>query len=279
MRSPIRDFLWLTLLLSLPFYGLLNLSGAIGQGMRLFVAGLMWAPGLAALWVVRREARPWQALGVVACDRRFLWAGYAIPLVYGVLVYGIAWLAGFGQFSPAHYLAMNGKGIGLAGWPDSARLVVSIGLQLTTGLVLALATAFGEELGWRGFLAPQLGARFGLAVGSIATGVIWAAWHVPTLFLANYYGDVPRAYAMTCFFISLVGMSFVYHWLRLRSGSVWPAVLMHASHNAAITLVFSALTADTGRTAWMIDEFGALLAIASITMALIAMRLPTPRAG
>ena len=69
MRSPIRDFLWLTLLLSLPFYGLLNLSGAIGQGMRLFVAGLMWAPGLAALWVVRREVRPWQVLGVVACDR------------------------------------------------------------------------------------------------------------------------------------------------------------------------------------------------------------------
>jgi membrane protease YdiL (CAAX protease family) len=81
---------------------------------------------------------------------------------------------------------------------------------------------------------------------------------------------------MACFFVSLVGMSFVYHWLRLRSGSVWPAVLMHASHNAAITLAFSALTADTGRTAWWIDEFGALLAVVSILMALVVSRLPCP---
>jgi len=65
----------------------------------------------------------------------------------------------------------------------------------------------------------------------------------------------------------------------LAGGGGGRAVLWLGSHNAAITLVFSALTADTGRTAWMIDEFGALLAIASITMALIAMRLPTPRAG
>ena len=57
---------------------------------------------------------------------------------------------------------------------------------------------------------------------------------------------------------------------------VWPAVLMHASHNAAITLAFSAVTADTGRTAWWIDEFGALLAVVSILMALAVSRWPRP---
>lgn len=276
MHSPITVFLVLTVLLSLPFYLLLNLSGAVGQGMRLFVAGLMWAPGLAALWVTRHEAGRWRGLGVVACAPRFLWAGYGIPLAYGLLVYGLVWTLGLGEFSPAQYLAMNGRGIGLAGWPDAARVGLMIVLQLGVGLVLALATAFGEELGWRGFLAPRLIGRFGFGVGSVVTGLVWALWHVPTLFLANYHAEVPRAFAMGCFFVSLIGMSFVYHWLRLRSGSVWPAVLMHASHNAAITLVFSALTADTGRTAWWIDEFGAMLAAVSVLMALAVSRRPNP---
>lgn len=276
MRSPIRTFLLLTVLLSLPFYLLLNLSGAVGQGMRLFVAGLMWAPGLAALWVTRRAPGRWRELGVVVCAPRYLWAGYGIPLAYGLLAYGLAWSTGLGAFSPDQYLAMNGRGIGLVAWPDAARVGLMLGLQLSFGLVLALATAFGEELGWRGFLAPRLIERFGFAVGSIVVGLIWALWHVPTLFLANYHAEVPRVFAMACFFVSLVGMSFVYHWLRLRSGSVWPAVLMHASHNAAITLAFSALTADTGRTAWWIDEFGALLAVVSILMALAVSRWPRP---
>lgn len=276
MRSPIRAFLLLTLLLSLPFYLLLNLSGAVGQGMRLFVAGLMWAPGLAALWVTRHASGRWRDLGVAACAPRYLWAGYGIPLAYGLLVYGVVWSTGLGAFSPEQYLAMNGRGIGLVAWPDAARVGLMLVLQLSAGLVLALATAFGEELGWRGFLAPRLIERFGFSVGSVVVGLVWALWHVPTLFLANYYAEVPRPFAMACFFVSLVGMSFVYHWLRLRSGSVWPAVLMHASHNAAITLVFSALTADTGRTAWWIDEFGALLAVVSILMALVVSRLPRP---
>ena len=81
-----------------------------------------------------------------------------------------------------------------------------------------------------------------------------------------------RAFAMACFSISLVGMSFVYSWFRLRTGSLWPAVFLHASHNVFITPVLSMLTTDTGYTAWAIDEFGFLLAGVSVLMAMVAWR-------
>lgn len=54
----------------------------------------------------------------------------------------------------------------------------------------------------------------------------------------------------------------VFAWLRLRSGSLWPTVLLHASHNLFVQMVFTPLTIDTGYTAYVIDEFGIGLALA-----------------
>jgi membrane protease YdiL (CAAX protease family) len=151
-------------------------------------------------------------------------------------------------------------------------LLLLVLLQSSVGFVLSCATALGEEIGWRGFLAPRLLARHGFAAGSIAAGLLWAAWHVPVLFLSNYGEETPRAFAMACFTASLVGMSFVYSWLRLRSDSLWPAVFLHASHNTFISPMLSLLTADTGDTAWAIDEFGFGLAIVSTLLAVWAWR-------
>src|SRR5512146_2942743 len=65
---------------------------------------------------------------------------------------------------------------------------------------------------------------------------------------------------MVCFTIMIVGLSFAFAWLRLRSGSVWCAVL-HAAHNLFIQAFFNHLTSDTGITAYSIDEFGVSLAL------------------
>jgi hypothetical protein len=39
--------------------------------------------------------------------------------------------------------------------------------------------ALGEEIGWRGFLAPTLYRTRGFLWAGIGTGLIWALWHVP----------------------------------------------------------------------------------------------------
>jgi membrane protease YdiL (CAAX protease family) len=48
----------------------------------------------------------------------------------------------------------------------------------------------------------------------------------------------------------------VFAWIRLKSGSVWPAVLLHASHNAVIQSFLDPLTTQHTWTNYLIGEFG-----------------------
>ena len=58
-----------------------------------------------------------------------------------------------------------------------------------------------------------------------------------------------------------IGISFAFAWMRLRSGSLWTGAFLHASHNMVIQSILTPLTIDTGKTKWVIDEFGCALPI------------------
>jgi uncharacterized protein len=65
----------------------------------------------------------------------------------------------------------------------------------------------------------------------------------------------------------VVSQCFVFAWLRLKSGSLWPAAMLHASHNLFVQQIFDALMRDTGRTRWYTSEFGVALALTSAVLA------------
>jgi uncharacterized protein len=128
-----------------------------------------------------------------------------------------------------------------AGYLAAAALgVVHLGLQGTTVPVFAATAvliigagsleAIGEEFGWRGFLLPRL-AGYGRVRAGLASGILWASWHAPLIYVAAaYHGGAGPLY-MVPFTITIVAMSFVANELRVASGSTWPAVLFHGAHN------------------------------------------------
>lgn len=60
---------------------------------------------------------------------------------------------------------------------------------LTYAPLVNMLLAVGEEAGWRGFLYPQLKAKFGKRPGWLIGGVIWGMWHWPLIWLIGYeYG-------------------------------------------------------------------------------------------
>ncbi|HEX6051594.1 MAG TPA: CPBP family intramembrane glutamic endopeptidase, partial [Gemmatimonadaceae bacterium] len=89
---------------------------------------------------------------------------------------------------------------------------------------------------------------------------------------ADYNAGTPAWYSLLWFVVMVIGISFPFAWLRLRSGSLWPAAVLHATHNLFIQAFFDRVTVDTGRTLWLTTEFGAVLALAAVATALIVWR-------
>ncbi|MGH9732299.1 MAG: CPBP family intramembrane glutamic endopeptidase, partial [Candidatus Acidiferrales bacterium] len=63
--------------------------------------------------------------------------------------------------------------------------------------------------------------------------------------------------------------SFLFAWMRLKTGSVWTGMLLHASHNIFIQGFFDPLTRPELATKYLIGEFGAGLAIIAVVIAVI----------
>jgi hypothetical protein len=72
-------------------------------------------------------------------------------------------------------------------------------------------------------------------------------------------GSTPLAYRIACFSAMVIADGVIMAWLRMKSGSNWPAVIMHATHNGVIQAFFDAITAPTSATPWFIGEFGIAL--------------------
>jgi membrane protease YdiL (CAAX protease family) len=79
---------------------------------------------------------------------------------------------------------------------------------------------------------------------------------------------MPKMFSMTCFTVTVVGLSFLYTWMRLATGSVWAAMLRHASHNLFVENIFDPLTVKTGTTQFVTGEFGIGLAVAAVIVAI-----------
>ena len=256
-RGEIATFLLLTLGLSSIFYLVILRAGTLAVGSGLAVAGLMWCPGIAALATVAWFRRSLRGLGWGARPWRFWLWSYLAPIAYAGVVYGLVWALGLGAVDEKSSEILLGPRF----W------------QFIPGTVVACVYALGEEIGWRGFLTPRLHAAYGFVRSSLLTGAIWAAWHYPLLLGADYNSGTPWWFGLSCFTVLVVGISFLFTWMRLVSNSLWPAVLLHASHNLWIQGFFDPLTADTGPTEWWIGEFGAGLALVAIPVALLALYL------
>jgi len=259
--SKILTFLVLTFALSTPLYWLI----ATAESIQRYSAWLMWAPGIAALLTQVIFTRSIAGLGWRLGKPKYLLAGYLLPFAYVTVVYALVWLAGIGPLDVAGFAMTMG---GQLPWtlPSPAQQAMAAVLYFATYGVLTTAWAtLGEELGWRGLLVPELAKRFSFTATALISGAVWAAWHVPVMVLADYHNPgAPLGFGLVCFAVLVIGISFVFASLRLKSGSVWVTVLLHSSHNIAIQAIFTPLTGTTALTPYVIDEFGIGLVLAGL---------------
>ncbi|MGW9628199.1 CPBP family intramembrane glutamic endopeptidase [Microbacterium sp. NPDC055521] len=143
-----------------------------------------------------------------------------------------------------------------------------LAVPVAAATVNAIA-AFGEEIGWRGFLVPAL-RRYGTWPALLISGAVWGLWHAPIILLGYNFGrtDITGVLLMTA---GCVAWGVLLGWLRLRSGSVWPAVFAHGAVNAAAglpTLLYAAGTRPDPALAFVLGASG-WIACALVVVVLI----------
>ena len=242
-RLSLLNYLALTFAVSAVFYAWAFAGAPLGRVAPL----LMWVPAAAAvvtqLWFNHTLA----GLGWRPGSWRYVVFALLLPVIYCGLIYVPTWLGGLGRFEGSHFRRM------LPHIPPALAIAVFLGL--------------GEEIGWRGFLAPTLYRLHGFGWAGIGTGLIWGLWHVPLIVGGGYDAGTPLWYGIACFLVSVSAISVVLAWLRLRSRSLWPAAIYHGAHNLVIQGLFDRSTVDTGPTKWITTEFGVGLALVSILVA------------
>jgi membrane protease YdiL (CAAX protease family) len=270
--KKIAVFYALTLVFSNVFNAFVLFGGRMDAGNLLYVTGAMWSPGLAALLTKRIFSEPISELPWKWGGARYAWFAYLIPVAYALPVYLITWLTPLGGFLEVGFLKRTAEQFGWANFPPSVVLVLLVVLTATLGLVGKTSRALGEEIGWRGFLVPELNKVVGFTGVSVISGLMWAAYHFPVLLFADYNKGAPAWYSLTCFTLMVVADSFILAWLTLRSQSLWPAAIFHGSHNLFIQSIFTPLTRDTDSTNYIIDEFGIGLVVTVGIAAILAWR-------
>jgi membrane protease YdiL (CAAX protease family) len=229
---------------------------------------LMWCPACAAFATCALFRIDLASLGWNWRPAKYETLGYCLPLLYAIPVYACCWIFVKGSFALDAFEANSAGALGIAPWRHLATFGLEIPQLATIGVISSTASALGEEIGWRGFLLSRLAGRFGFTIGCLMSGGIWALWHYPLILGAGYSVGTNPAFAIPCFSLMIVSLAFVMGWLRLKSGSLWPCALLHASHNLFLSSVFDRMTAPVGPALYITTEFGAGTALAAGAVAL-----------
>lgn len=270
-----------------------------GQGLAFPMAvplmtAMMFAPTVAALIVTRFISPPQgdtrDALGLrLGKGRHWGWywvfAWLLIPLMNLVSPF-VGALLGLLQLDLVNfsaYRALLAQAEAISGpipIAASTLVLIQIASAFTIAPILNAIPTLGEELGWRGYLLPQL-LPLGQWPALLISGVIWGLWHAPVILLGYNYPDHPvlGVLLMTGFCII---WGILFGWLRLATGSVWPAMIAHGALNGSAGITFlllqagtsydSALAGPTGMTSWIVP-----LLIIGLLVGLRRLPLGDPR--
>ena len=172
------------------------------------------------------------------------------PVAVGFVAYGIAWTTGLAGFD--------------------ARPSVGMIVPFAVGLMIGLVLAAGEEIGWRGYMLTRL-IDAGVPRPVLASGLIWALWHVPLVLGGVYAAGPSPALSAALIVVSITSFGYVIARLRLETGSVWSAIVLHAAWNRIIQGPFDGATTGVGATLW-VGESGILTALTLVLAGVIFSR-------
>ena len=213
-------------------------------GPRLLV---VFGPAIAALIMARRSRGGSGVAELLRClvpRQDDLVVGLGVVAIASVLSVAALFAAGVSRGELAGLIAAH-----------PGLLAAHFALQL--GLV-----AIGEELGWRGWLLPQLAGRMSRLRAAGITGVIWTLWHGPML--------VGGLSTVGPFVLGVLGLSVLFAALVFHAqGRLFTVVVAHASVNAPLFFLEQLWLSGSGPAARLLRAWAIIQMVAAATALLL----------
>src|SRR5215210_7828321 len=222
-----------------------------------FVMFTIWSftPTVAALimlLVVTRDGyskEGWKSLGLHRLGLNVWWIAFGATLLITVAASAVVWATPIASF------VMPEGGI--------INPVINFLIQF---VILVLFFSLGEEIGMRGYLQPRL-MSLGRTRALLVVGLVWATWHMPLYyFVAKLFPVGNVLLFLPLFYGTIVAASFVFGYLRIYTGSTWPASIAHAAHNAAwsILALFTVTSSPTLVNLYLVGDYGILIVVGTV---------------
>jgi len=250
-------------------FSVLVLVMAVGDALLLrmldFPQNLIGELSRAALWmctptvatlimllVVTREGysrEGWKSLGLHRLGLSVWWIAFGVTLLITVVASAIVWATPLASF------VVPEGGLGA----EFIKFFIEV-------VLFTLTVVLFEEIGMRGYLLPKL-----LSLGSTRalalSGLVWATWHMPIYyFLAPLFPVGNVLLFLPLFYGTIVAASFIFGYLRIYTGSVWPGAIAHSVHNAAWGSLgaFTATTYPVIVNKYLVGDYGILILVGAV---------------
>src|SRR5215208_6164055 len=239
----------------------------LSLGAALVIRFLELPPGLAmwTLWsitptvaalimllVVTRDGyskEGWKSLGLHRLGLNVWWIAFGATLLITVAASAIVWATPLASFVV----------------PEGGIIDPILSFLIFFGMSVVWF-ALAEEVGMRGYLQPHL-ISLGRAPALLLVGLVFATWHLPLIFLAAAAANFPTGNLLLffpLFYGTFIAASFFFGYLRIYTGSIWPASIAHAVHNAAWNIL-GAVTLITASPVlvnlYLVGDYGILILI------------------
>jgi membrane protease YdiL (CAAX protease family) len=267
MNAPtnhVRIILYIAAVLVAAWLWMLSIRWGFRPSEWVWITVLMWIPGLASILFRLLFREGFADVGWRIGKARFWAWAYFAPL--GLASLAVLLALALGRVTVAPHLSeqtmLEAVFFNLS-WtmpeaPVGGLLIQRFLAVALIGIGPGFVCAFGEELGWRGYLLPRL-RQAGWPAPLLLSGVVWGIWHFPLFVFTGYaHGAVALSLIMFTLLTALFGV-FI-GWLRLASGSVFVAAMAHAAFNAFVQSFFG--VSLVGEGAWfLIGDYGVLTLI------------------
>ena len=127
---------------------------------------------------------------------------------------------------------------------------------------------FLEETGWTGFAFPRMNMKRDVLSNSIILGSIHGIWHIFADYLGNYnsLGSYWLPYFIG-FFLHVVALRVLIVWVYENTGSLFLAILMHASSTGFYGLIIPITLSPENRAIFYL-VYGIVLCIPAVAIIL-----------